>query len=129
MKIPENLHYTNDHEWTLKDGEVYVVGITDYAQEQLGEVVFLQLPAEGEQFEKGDEFGVVESTKAVSDLYMPLSGKVLEVNEPLQDDPAFVNEDPYGEGWLIKIRATKPHEYDELMNAKSYTAYLEEQEH
>jgi glycine cleavage system H protein len=126
MNFPEDLKYTSEHEWIRIDGDVATVGITDYAQDQLGDIVFVELPEEGETVEKGDTFGVVESTKSVSDLYVPLSGKVIESNDPLLDSPDIINEDPYGEGWMIRIKLENSSEVKELLDAKSYQKMVEE---
>jgi len=104
LNIPEGAKYTKDHEWARIEGDTAVIGINDYAQDQLGEVVFVELPEIGDSFEKGEEFGTVESVKAVSEIYMPLSGEVLETNQALEDSPELVNSDPYGGGWIIKIK-------------------------
>lgn len=126
MNFPEDLKYTAEHEWVRIDGDVATVGITDYAQDQLGDIVFVELPEETEAVEKGDTFGVVESTKSVSDLFVPLSGQVTETNDPLLDSPEIVNEDPYGEGWMIRIRFQDAAELKDLMDAKSYQKMVEE---
>ncbi len=126
MNVPEDLMYSKEHEWIKLEGNVATIGITDYAQEQLGDVVNVEFPPEGEEIVKDEAFGVVESVKSVSDIFAPISGKVLEINEPLADSPAIVNEDPYSEGWLIKVEVTKPEEIKELMDAKAYEAYLAE---
>ena len=128
MNFPEDLRYTKDHEWARSKGGRVVVGITEFATDQLGDVVYVELPAVGEQVTKGEAFGVVESTKAVSDLYAPVTGKVVEVNTPLVDAPEGVNEDPYGEGWMIAIEPADPKELNELLDAKSYTALVQEQQ-
>ena len=120
MLIPEDLKYTIEHEWVREEGENIVVGITDYAQEALGELVYIELPSEGDEINKGDTFGAVESTKSVSDLFAPLSGEVVEVNEALLDSPELINQDPYGEGWLIKV---KPFEADELSGCIDFEEY------
>lgn len=127
MAIPDDVKYTKEHEWVKLDGKIATIGITDYAQEQLGDIVMVELPAEGSTVVKDDAFGVVESVKSVSDIFAPLSGKVLEVNDPLTDSPGIVNEDCYGEGWLIKIEISRTEETEELMNAKAYEAYLKEE--
>lgn len=127
MNIPQDLKYSKEHEWVRIEGNIATVGVTDYAQEQLGDVVNVEFPPDGEEITKDEVFGVVESVKSVSDVFAPLSGKVLETNDPLIDSPAVVNEDPYSEGWLIKIEITKPEEIKELMDAKAYAAYLAEQ--
>ena len=128
MDFPEDLRYTREHEWARTKGGTVVVGITDFAQDQLGDVVYVELPDVGDPVKKGESFGVVESTKAVSELFAPLSGKVVEVNDPLSDAPETVNEDPYEEGWMIVIEPSDPKELDELMDAKAYRAFVEEQE-
>lgn len=127
MKIPADLLYTKQHEWIAIDGDTATVGITDYAQQELGDIVYVELPEVGRSFEAEDSFGSVESVKAVSNIYMPMSGKVIEVNEDLADAPEIVNQDPYGEGWLIKIQLTDPSQADELMSAEEYEQYLEEE--
>jgi len=104
MNVPENLKYTKDHEWIRIEGEEAFVGITEYAQGELGDVVFVEVETEGEELELGDVFGTIEAVKTVSDLFMPISGKVLEFNNKLEDEPEIINSDPYGEGWLIKIK-------------------------
>jgi len=126
MNTPEDLKYTTEHEWVRLDGDVATFGVTDYAQDQLGDIVFVELPEEGETIEKGDTFGVVESTKSVSDLYVPLSGVVLESNDPLLDSPEIINEDPYGEGWMIKVKISDRKELEELLDAKTYMKQIEE---
>jgi glycine cleavage system H protein len=128
MDFPEDLRYTREHEWARKKGNLFVVGITDFAQDQLGDVVYVELPDVGDPVKKGESFGVVESTKAVSELFAPLTGKVVEVNEPLSDAPETINEDPYEEGWMIAIEPSDPKELEGLMDAKTYRAFVEEQE-
>ena len=128
MNFPEDLRYTKDHEWARSKGGRVLVGITEFATDQLGDVVYVDLPAVGEQVTKGEAFGVVESTKAVSDLYAPVSGKVVEVNSPLVDAPEGINEDAYGDGWMIAIEPSNPKELDELLDAKAYTALVQEQQ-
>ena len=124
MRFPADLKYTQDHEWARIEGNKVTVGITDHAQSALGDVVFVELPAVGRQLKKGETFGVVESIKAVSDLYAPLSGKVLEVNSALPDDPAQINHDPHAGAWLIKLEMTNPSEAGALMDAKAYEGYV-----
>jgi glycine cleavage system H protein len=127
MNVPGDLKYTRDHEWArLQDGRV-VVGITDFAQDQLGDVVYVELPAVGALVTKGGSFGVVESTKAVSELFAPLSGKVVEVNGPLAEAPETINEDPYQKGWMIAVEPSDPKELGELLDAKAYAALVAEQ--
>lgn len=128
MDFPEDLRYTREHEWARKKGQLVVVGITDFAQDQLGDVVYVELPTVGDPVKKGESFGVVESTKAVSELFSPLTGKVVEVNDPLTDAPETINEDPYEEGWMIAIEPSDPKELDALMDAKAYRTFVEEQE-
>jgi glycine cleavage system H protein len=128
MDFPEDLKYTREHEWARKKGANIVVGITDFAQNQLGDVVYVELPDIGDPVKKGESFGVVESTKAVSELFAPLTGKVVEVNDPLSDAPETINEDPYEEGWMIVIEPADPNEVDALMDAKTYKSFVEEQE-
>lgn len=126
-QIPDELKYTSDHEWALEEEELLVIGITDYAQDALGEIVYIELPGEGDEITKGDPFGAVESTKAVSDLYAPVSGDVVEVNEALLDSPETINEDPYGEGWMIKVRPYDPAEVEDLMDFEEYTEFVEKE--
>jgi glycine cleavage system H protein len=128
MEIPEDLRYTREHEWARKKGDRVVVGITDFAQDQLGDVVYVELPDVGDPVKKGESFGVVESTKAVSELFAPISGKVVEVNSPLSDAPETINEDAYGEGWMIAIEPADPKELEALMDPKAYKAFVEEQD-
>ena len=118
--VPENLHYSKDHEWVRVEGDTAVVGITDHAQEQLGDVVYVELPKPGEDFAAHESFGSVESVKAVSEIFTPVSGKVSAVNESLNDEPEKVNQDPYGEGWMIKITTSSPGEVDSLLTAAEY---------
>jgi glycine cleavage system H protein len=127
MEFPEDLKYSKEHEWVLVEDNVATVGISDYAQDQLGDIVFVELPAIGDKVSKEDAFGVVESVKAVSDIYAPLSGKVLEVNDDLPDNPEMVNEDPYGDGWMIKIEMNDPEELQDLMTAAEYEEYVAEE--
>jgi glycine cleavage system H protein len=123
--VPKDLRYTKDHEWVKVDGEVATIGVTDYAASQLGDVVFVDLPAVGKSVDQFATFGVVESVKAVSDVFAPLSGEIVEVNEELADSPERINADPYGDGWMIKIRMTDPSEADKLMDAAAYREMLE----
>ena len=126
MEFPEDLKYTREHEWVSVDGNVATVGITDHAQQQLGDVVFVELPAIGDRVEKSDAFGVVESTKAVSDVYAPVSGEIAEVNDDLPDNPELLNEDPYGDGWMVKITLSDRADLDDLMSADEYRRFVEE---
>ena len=128
MTIPEDLRYTREHEWARRKGKNVAVGITEYAQDQLGDVVYLELPDVGDEVKKGEAFGVVESTKAVSDLFAPISGKVVEVNAPLVDAPETVNEDAYEEGWMIVIEATDTKELAELLDGAAYRKFVEEEQ-
>ncbi len=128
MDIPEDLRYTREHEWARMKGSRVVVGITEFAQDQLGDVVYVELPDVGDPVKKGESFGVVESTKAVSELFAPVTGKVVEVNDPLSDGPETINEDPYEEGWMIVIEPSDPKELEALLDAKAYRAFVEEQE-
>ena len=127
MEFPEDLRYSKEHEWVLVEDKVATVGVTDYAQEQLGDIVFVEMPAIGDKVSKEDAFGVVESVKAVSDIYAPVSGKVLEVNDDLPDNPEMVNEDPYGDGWMIKIEMNDAEELQDLMTAAEYEEYVAEE--
>ncbi len=127
MEFPEDLKYSKEHEWVLVEGNVATVGITDFAQDQLGDIVFVELPGIGDKVSKEDAFGVVESVKAVSDIYAPVSGKVLEVNDDLPENPEMVNEDPYGDGWMIKIEMNDPEELQDLMTATEYEEYVAEE--
>jgi glycine cleavage system H protein len=120
MEAPPGLKYSKEHEWLAAEEAVATIGITDHAQEQLGEIVYIELPSIGEKVSKDDPFGVVESVKAVSDIYAPVSGTVLEVNEDLAESPEAVNEDPYGDGWLIKVRVSDPADLDDLMDNEEY---------
>ncbi|WP_372682269.1 glycine cleavage system protein GcvH [Desulfosarcina sp.] len=122
LNLPEDVRYTDDHEWAKKNGDVVRMGISDYAQDQLGDIVFVELPEVGSSFAKGDEFGTVESVKAVSELYMPIGGEVTAINEALADAPELVNSDPYGGGWMMEIKASDPAELEAL---KSKADYLE----
>ena len=125
MNIPENLKYTKDHEWIRVEGEEAYVGITDYAQGELGDIVFLEIETEGEELAKEEVFGTIEAVKTVSDMFMPVGGEVLEVNEKLEETPEIVNKDPYGDGWLIKVKITDASELDELLDAAAYKKLLE----
>ncbi len=120
MEVPPGLKYSKEHEWVTAEESVATIGITDHAQDQLGEIVYIELPSVGEKISKDDPFGVVESVKAVSDIYAPISGTVAEVNEGLRESPEVINEDPYGDGWLIKIRVSDSSELDDLMDNEEY---------
>jgi glycine cleavage system H protein len=128
-RVPEDLRYSRTHEWARREGQTAVVGITDYAQSQLGDVVYVELPEVGEEYRRGDALGVVESVKATSDIYAPLSGKVVEINQALMDDPAVVNRDPYGEGWMVRLELLDPAEWEELLDAAAYARLMEEGGH
>ena len=118
--VPDNLHYSKDHEWVRVEGGTAVIGITDHAQEQLGDVVYVELPKSGESFAGNESFGSVESVKAVSEIFTPVSGEVVEVNESLNDEPEKVNKDPYGDGWMIKMKMSSSGEVDSLLTAAEY---------
>lgn len=124
MTNPENLRFTKDHEWIKKEGEEALVGISDYAQSELGEIVFVELPSVGEKVDKESVFGSVEAVKAVSDLFMPVSGEIIAVNAELGDKPELVNEDPYGKGWMIRIKFSDSSEFDSLMDPKEYESFI-----
>jgi glycine cleavage system H protein len=127
MSIPKELKYTKEHEWVLYDSDqIATIGITDFAQESLGDITFVQVPKEGEEIQKNDTFGVVESVKAVSDLYAPVTGRVVEVNQPVIEAPELINEDPYNDGWLIKVEVKNVSDIDDLMDNSDYASYVEE---
>ncbi len=125
MKIPADLKYTQDHEWIRVDDNVATVGITDYAQNELGDIVYVEIETEGEDLDRGETFGTVEAVKTVSDLFMPVSGKVIEFNELLADEPELVNKDPYQKGWMIKIEIADEADLDELLSADDYKKMIE----
>lgn len=124
LNFPDNLRYDKEHEWALTEDDVVTIGISDFAQDQLGDVVFVELPEVGATFSKGDEFGTVESVKAVSELYMPISGEITAVNLDLEENPERVNVSPYGTGWMIKVKPTDTSEIDSLMDKTAYVAML-----
>ncbi len=124
VTVPDQLKYTKDHEWILVEGGIGVVGITDYAQGELGDIVFVELPAAGRQVRQGESFGTIEAVKAVSDLYAPVSGEVLEINGGLEKASELVNKEPYGGGWMIKVRIKDPKELDQLLDAKGYRSLI-----
>lgn len=124
MNVPTNLKYTKEHEWIRLEGTTAFVGITDYAQSELGEIVFVEVETVGETLAEGDVFGTVEAVKTVSDLYLPIDGKILEFNEGLEDKPELVNEDPYGEGWMIKIEVSDAAQAESLLSASEYEALI-----
>ncbi|RAK05444.1 glycine cleavage system H protein [Halanaerobium saccharolyticum] len=127
MSVKDGLYYSEDHEWVREEEDYLVIGVTDFAQDELGDIVFVELPEAEEEFEKNDAFGVLESVKAVSDTFIPVSGKVLEVNENLLDNPELINDDPYGDGWLIKVDPADDSELDELLSAEEYAEFIEEE--
>ncbi|WP_432821405.1 glycine cleavage system protein GcvH [Trichloromonas sp.] len=127
MEFPEDLKYTEEHEWVLVEDGVATVGISDFAQDALGDVVFVELPEVGTVLEAGKSFGVVESVKAVSDVYAPICGEVIEINEELQDTPELINTSPYEDGWMLKIKIADSSELDDLMDADGYQAFVEEE--
>jgi len=128
MKLDPKARYAESHEWARQDGAEIVVGITDYAQESLSDIVYVELPEVGDTLEQGDSFGVVESVKAASDVYAPVGGEVVAVNSELEDAPELVNQDPYGEGWLIRLAPADPSQLDELMDGDAYEAMVAEEE-
>ena len=126
MNIPENLKYSKDHEWIDVKGDTVTIGITDYAQGELGDVVFVELPGEGDSFDVQDAFGTIEAVKAVSDLYCPIAGEVTEINAALEDAPETVNKDPYGEGWMIKLKVSDSSQLGDLLDAAAYKELIGE---
>ncbi len=125
MNVPANLLFTKDHEWIKIEGSEALIGITDYAQTELGEIVFVELPTAGETISVESTFGTVEAVKAVSDLFMPVSGEIISINPLLEDKPELINEEPYGEGWMIRIRLSNPAEIDALLSAEAYTKLIQ----
>jgi glycine cleavage system H protein len=128
MDFPKDLRYSRTHEWVKVEGKEAVIGITAYAADELGDIVYVELPEDGDDLEKDTAFGVVESVKATADLYAPLSGKVIESNEPLEDAPEVMNEDPYGDGWMLRISLADASELEELMDAGAYQEFVEEEQ-
>ena len=122
--VPANLKYSNDHEWCLVEGEVATVGITDFAQSQLGDIVFVDVPTVGEQIAAGEVFGSIEAVKTVSDAFLPMGGEVIEFNEAVDADPSLVNKDPYGEGWLVKVKINDAAEWDALLSPEQYSELI-----
>ena len=118
--VPANLKYSNDHEWCLLEGDMATIGITDFAQSQLGDIVFVDVPTVGEVLDAGEVFGSIEAVKTVSDAFLPMGGEIVEFNEAVDADPALVNKDAYGEGWLIKVKISNPADYDALLTAEQY---------
>jgi glycine cleavage system H protein len=128
MNFPDDLKYSRSHEWVrLENGGEVTVGISDYAQDQMGDIVFVELPEEGDEIEKEAAFGVIESVKATEDIYAPVSGRVLETNDPLEDSPEVINEDCYGDGWLIRVELFDPGELDDLMDPQAYQEFVKEE--
>ena len=124
MKIPDELKYTQDHEWIKVEGEYAFVGITDFAQSELGDVVFVEVETEGETIDREEAFGTIEAVKTVSDMFMPVSGEIIEFNEKLEDAPDLINQDPYGDGWVIKIKMSDLSELNDLMDADTYKGHI-----
>ncbi len=125
MNIPENLKYTKDHEWIKVEGDTAIIGITDFAQHELGDIVFVEVDTVGESLDKEETFGTIEAVKTVSDLFMPLGGEVLEFNEQLEDSPDIINKDPYGEGWIVKVKIADTSELDDLLSAEDYKGLID----
>ncbi len=125
MNVPDNLKYTKDHEWLRVDGDAAYVGVTDFAQGELGDVVFVEIETEGETLDKEEVFGSIEAVKTVSDLFMPVGGEILEVNPALEDNPELVNKDPFGDGWMVKIRITDTSEVDEMLSPAAYKELID----
>lgn len=125
MNIPDNLKYTKDHEWIKVDGDEALIGITEFAQKELGDIVFIEVETEGETLEVGEAFGTIEAVKTVSDMFMPVSGEVTEFNAELESNPEIVNKDPYGEGWIIKVKISDPSTIDDLLDADAYKELIE----
>ncbi len=128
LNLPEDVRYTKDHEWAKVTGDTIKIGISDYAQDQMGDIVFVEMPDVGDTFEEGDEFGTLESVKAVSEIYMPVSGKVTAINEALEEAPELVNEEPYTNGWIIEIKPDDPDETNTLMSSSEYLEMLKGEE-
>lgn len=126
MNIPENLFYTDDHEWVKVDGDFATIGITEYAQKELGDIVFVEVETLDEELDKGESFGTIEAVKTVSDLFMPVAGIVVEFNENLESDPEVINKDPYGDGWIIKLKITNNSQLDELLDHSTYSKNIAE---
>jgi glycine cleavage system H protein len=128
MDFPDDLKYSRSHEWVRVEGDEAMIGITEYASEELGDIVYVELPEEGDKLEKDTAFGVVESVKATADLYAPLSGEVIEINSPLEDSPEVMNEDPYGDGWMVRMVVSDFSELDDLLDAGEYREFVEEEQ-
>jgi glycine cleavage system H protein len=120
MNIPADLKYTKDHEWCKVDGDIVTIGVTDFAQSELGDIVFVEVETEGETLDKEEVFGTIEAVKTVSDLFMPVAGEVIEFNEEIESSPELVNDDPYGNGWMIKVKVSNPSDLDDLLDADAY---------
>ncbi len=127
MDFPEGLKYSKEHEWVLVEDDVAIIGITEFAQGELGDIVFVELPEVGEKISKDDSFGSLESVKAVSDIFAPISGAVVEINDDLKENPEAINEDPYGDGWMIKVQLTDMDELKDLMSSEDYAEFIEQQ--
>jgi glycine cleavage system H protein len=128
MDFPKDLRYTKEHEWIRDEGGAAIIGVTDYAQERLGDVVFVEMPETGVGIRKGEAFGVIESVKAASDVFGPVSGEVVGINQTLEEHPEYVNQSPYGDGWIIRIRMTDPSELSDLMDVEQYQAFVKQEE-
>ena len=124
MSVPSDLYYTADHEWVRMDGDIATIGVTDYAQGELGDIVFVEVETQGETLEAEEVFGTIEAVKTVSDLVLPISGEIIEMNEGLDDDPSLINNDPFGAGWIIKVRVSNPSDVEGLMDATAYEASI-----
>lgn len=125
MNIPENLLYTEDHEWIRVEGNEAYIGVTDFAQKELGDIVFVEVETVEEELDQGEAFGTIEAVKTVSDLFMPVGGTVLELNEKVEDEPEVINKDPYGDGWIVKIKISDSSQLDDMLDAKAYKANIE----
>ena len=124
MSIPSDLYYTADHEWVRMDGDIATIGVTDYAQGELGDTVFVEVETEGETLEAEEVFGTIEAVKTVSDLILPITGEIIEMNKAIDDDPSLINNDPFGAGWIIKVRVSNPSDVEGLMDATAYEAAI-----
>lgn len=124
MQLPQDYKYTKEHEWVKVDGETLTVGITDFAQRELGDIVYVEVDTEGETLDQEEVFGTIEAVKTVSDLFVPVAGEILEFNEALEDEPELINKDPYGEGWIVKMKVKNPSDLDTLLNAEAYQKHI-----
>jgi len=124
MNVPDNLKYTKEHEWVLLDGDIATVGITDFAQRELGDIVYVEVDTEGEELDQDEVFGTIEAVKTVSDLFVPVAGEILEFNEALEDEPELINKDPYGKGWIIKMKVKDLSDIDSLLDADAYKKHI-----